>query len=506
MWLVYDRGINLLDEGFTVHASERVADGQIPYRDFFTLLTPGSFVVHGLLFNVFGKSLLVGRWLAFLLGTLIPVLVYRLARRLAAPWFACAAALVSIAWGVSESIWPVYANYAWFACAFVLASCDFACKGQDDLGAGRTGRGNFAAAGAFAGLAFAFKQNTGLYALVGLVACLAFVRGWTWRQRAVTAALACGAAAWVNVPWLVWIAIGGGWDAMVADLLLIPLRSFRTDASAPYPLAWPLWPSVGGPGVPTWSDALVIAGRRVIAWAPLLYVGSALALARRLHRSGMTTAYTHATVLVFGGATFLTIFPRADLLHVLFALPIGFSLAAPLLEAAWRSPPDGSRRMLTWSLRGATAFVVVLLLAGQVADAARVHAGESRLDRPRAGVRVTPEQRAPVEAVLGEIEARTQTDDPILVVPWAAMFYFLGPRRNPTAFDLLIVANLDEAGETRLLQQLEAAPPRLVVRGHEWDVDGKSLEVCAPRVAAWIAARYRSVGRRAKYEFFEPVR
>ena len=32
---VYNRGFNLLDEGFERHVAERVMQGQVPYRDFF---------------------------------------------------------------------------------------------------------------------------------------------------------------------------------------------------------------------------------------------------------------------------------------------------------------------------------------------------------------------------------------------------------------------------------------------------------------------------------------
>src|SRR5262245_1496142 len=42
---VYNRGFSLLDEGFVLHVAERVLQGQVPYRDFFTQLTPGAFVI-----------------------------------------------------------------------------------------------------------------------------------------------------------------------------------------------------------------------------------------------------------------------------------------------------------------------------------------------------------------------------------------------------------------------------------------------------------------------------
>src|ERR1700751_4476719 len=45
------------DEGIVVQGAERILGGEVPYRDFFTFYTPGSFYFVALLFKLFGDSL-----------------------------------------------------------------------------------------------------------------------------------------------------------------------------------------------------------------------------------------------------------------------------------------------------------------------------------------------------------------------------------------------------------------------------------------------------------------
>ncbi|MGI5826246.1 MAG: hypothetical protein ACOX50_02435 [Patescibacteria group bacterium] len=56
-----NKGIVLYDEGYYVHLSERILQGETPFQDFFTNYSPGYFYLLAGLFKVFGPHLLVGR-------------------------------------------------------------------------------------------------------------------------------------------------------------------------------------------------------------------------------------------------------------------------------------------------------------------------------------------------------------------------------------------------------------------------------------------------------------
>src|SRR5215469_3955467 len=47
------------DEGIVLQGATRILDGQVPYRDFFSFYTPGSFYLVAALFRVFGNSFVV---------------------------------------------------------------------------------------------------------------------------------------------------------------------------------------------------------------------------------------------------------------------------------------------------------------------------------------------------------------------------------------------------------------------------------------------------------------
>ena len=90
--LFYDYTKLNTDEGIVLQGAQRILQGQVPYRDFFAFVTPGSYYWTALLFKIFGSSILVGRVALIVCGGLFSVLSYLLARRVCAPWSALLAA------------------------------------------------------------------------------------------------------------------------------------------------------------------------------------------------------------------------------------------------------------------------------------------------------------------------------------------------------------------------------------------------------------------------------
>src|SRR5437667_6829101 len=67
------------DEGIVLQGAHRILNGQLPYRDFFTFYTPGSFYFTAGLFKVFGDSILVARSALVFFGASLTVIAYTLA-------------------------------------------------------------------------------------------------------------------------------------------------------------------------------------------------------------------------------------------------------------------------------------------------------------------------------------------------------------------------------------------------------------------------------------------
>src|SRR5918912_723524 len=82
-------GIDDLDEGYFAQQAMRVVHGQVPYRDFDSLYTPGLLYLHAGLFALLGGPSVVGLRIVALVGrALIAGLMYALGRSFARPWWA----------------------------------------------------------------------------------------------------------------------------------------------------------------------------------------------------------------------------------------------------------------------------------------------------------------------------------------------------------------------------------------------------------------------------------
>src|SRR4030095_6667090 len=99
-WLQYfNRSTNLLDEGSTAAQALRILNGELIYRDFFTVVTPGSYYTVAWLFRIFGQSLMVLRWAALVTGLGILLITLTVGRRVMVWPFAAAAGLLTTIWG-----------------------------------------------------------------------------------------------------------------------------------------------------------------------------------------------------------------------------------------------------------------------------------------------------------------------------------------------------------------------------------------------------------------------
>src|SRR5262245_25935877 len=69
------------DEGIVLEGAARILRGNVPYRDFFSFYTPGSYYWTALLLKLFGNSILTARTALVIYGGLFAATGYLLARR-----------------------------------------------------------------------------------------------------------------------------------------------------------------------------------------------------------------------------------------------------------------------------------------------------------------------------------------------------------------------------------------------------------------------------------------
>ena len=157
--------IDLVDEGYFVYLSSRVKAGDLPYRDFDTYYTPGIFYLYAWTMDLFGTNVMPIRILMSGVRVLWALILYRLARRVM-PWPFAVLPFVVVAGVDGAPIFPE-PHPAWLAMLATLGMIETIARYQLS-GARRW----IVLAGALAGVAFLFKQNSGAFAALALGAFL----------------------------------------------------------------------------------------------------------------------------------------------------------------------------------------------------------------------------------------------------------------------------------------------------------------------------------------------
>ncbi|MBV9894233.1 MAG: hypothetical protein JO020_08685 [Chloroflexi bacterium] len=272
-------GIDDLDEGYFVQQATRVLHGQLPYRDFETLYTPGLAYLHAGVFAALGgPSLVAARAIALLArAAMVPVL-FGMARPLVRnPWWAAVPGLVLLI-GLDDAPARWEPHPGWLSSLLAVGAT------------WALARGRLTASGVLAAGAYVFKQNTGVFILLAILI-------WSW-PRLARPLVAFGATT------AVW---------------LLPL------------LAAGVQPQELGVVVGAVNQAgLLSAPEPTVAIPVAAAIGGVWLLRRDSH--------PHLRLyLLCGCALLLTEFPRMDTLHLLWSAPILLVLGAIALERVPRA-------------------------------------------------------------------------------------------------------------------------------------------------------------------------
>ena len=372
--IVLPVGIDDLDEGYFVQQAVRVLHGQVPYRDFDSLYTPGLAYAHAGLFGLLGVPYLLGpRALSLVARAGVVALLYVLARPLVKhpAWAALPGVFLLVGFDPAPDRWEPHPG--WPSTFFAVLATYF------------LPRGNYLAAGAAAGMTYLFKQNAGAFMLTALLV-QSLPR---WRN---TAAVAAGFGG-LTLLWLVPLIV-----AVDGQLqLLAPFVGVVNQAglyAAPEPtIVIPLLCLLGGGA--TW----------------------------RATREPRLRWYVLA-----GTSLFLTQYPRSDSLHLAWSAPLLLVVGTVALQ---RVRPLAAGVLVAWATF--LCLPVLQYRVDQVAQATTAIAGIPAAN----GLRVPAQTWSDLLNTIAEIQHRTSPSEPILVYPSSPLLYALSDRRNPTRFDHL---------------------------------------------------------------------
>ena len=438
------------DEGIILQGAQRILNGQVLYRDFFSFLTPGSFYQTALMFRIFGDSIIVARTALVIIGATISGVTYLLARRVCSRAVSVATAVVSmiatlpyrfvVLHNWDSTFWAVLGTYAglrWI----------------------ESKRSRWAlVAGLASSLTFLCEQSKGVGLVFGMaIGIAAFALSSKSAQRMGKLSVGAFAAGFLTpiLLSLFFFAAHRALGAMLTDLLW-PFRYYSSANHVPY-------------GYQNWSDStrtlLFGSGtylvRFIALWAispcflipalPLISIGLLFLWLMRL----VSTKYDHATAVyyvyvnaVIAGLLVSIYVVRPDIVHFMYVFPLLVLVIAWFIQGSDISLPsfDAIKPLALGVL--AVAF---FLFSASVFW---------RVLRPpvtvetRRGTITLPRQ----DEVLSAIEAHTRPGDKIFVYPYAPLYYFLTATTSPAPIDYFQPGMSTAAQASDVVSHLKSEP------------------------------------------------
>lgn len=437
------------DEGTLILGADRVAQGQVPFRDFFEVMGPGTFYWLALFFKVFGTTWLATR-IDLLLTTLgITLLLFYLARRLRG---GLGAAPIVFFIAVSYHIWNTVTHHLDSTLFGLLAFAAFV------FWMDKHRPFTIFLAGAAAGLTTWFMLPKGLFLFLSFALLLWILYRKDPVFRPALAAL-LGGFLLVNTTVVALFWAAGGLPNLIHANLVWPLTNYSHCATVPYGFTFQFYLSnfvsslkpIFSPLVADTLSGILSAPFVVVIALPLVLLGCVVCLRR--------SAFDRTTLpyWIAGAAFWLSELHRKDMEHIVCGSPLLVLLAFSLcmqLRSKWVRP----------AIQILTFCAVCLASLNPMAALLANHQHVTRRGNMYDAFRRDP--------VLDFLNAHVIPDESVFVYPYSPMYYFLGAARNPTRYSILMYGYNTDQEFREVVQTLEDRKVRYVI----WDRSFPTLQ------------------------------
>jgi hypothetical protein len=477
------QGIAPHDEGLMLQAGARIANGQWPYRDFWTNYPPGQPLVLAVLQDVFGASLLAWRVVAVATDAAVALMAYRLARRRAP---------------------EAYALGAWLAVAAVMAFPMLPGPNPPALLlaflALLLARRRAGWAGAVAGLAVLFRFELGVAAIIGVL--LTAPRG----RRAWALGYAVAIALISLIPFVI-VAPHAMWHDTVGFYAIQDLQRL------PFPLAF------HGPWRPSkliefYIPLILLAGLGL--WCVQMAVGRERRTvnARASMHGGIAAgppapgpdheAWSMAPLALVGVGYLLG---RTDVYHLVplaAVLPVMLAWAAAVARLAW----------LKAGLLVGLALIAIYGVERRAGQLLHPPAGAAVPGPAGDGVQTSPADAQALGALEAELGRIAAPGEPIFVTPPRTdkvtagdpLLYVVTGHPNPTRYDVMQPGLVTTAPvQNEIVASLRRSRTRVVVRwldprAEQNEPNGSSRSSGVRILDDYLEAHYAPVARYGDYQ------
>lgn len=503
--------------GANLVPAERVLKGEVPYRDFYKIQTPGILLLNAGLFKLFGTSLLTAFRGVLVFKVLAIVMVFLVARQVMSQYLAAVPTLLSAAWLPPGG--PFRPAPIQYEMLFILGAIFFTLRWIDS----RKAFDAFSA-GLVVGIVAVFKQNVGVYLAIafavslvvntqGLPQSISEAKGLyvaSWRREFKSHIAAGLGVALPLLGLLVYLVANNALKAAMRVFTRGPGEHIQMKLTG-YPLpkqAVLVFVAVFAavklarviarrfPGLRIATPAVAIAGAGVCAalapqsfidnsifWFPpalFFYCAWTCVAASRRRRPEHTRQQAMLLVLLmFSVASYLEVFPRSVRGLVIGTLPPAFILLAVVFQrhlSRARAVEDHRTGLSSRSQLAIVAIIALIFPMRLIApryvslEAAQVSfKADTELSFDRGAGVYLPAARA--DEVNGLVElVRDRVSEGGFFFAHAlnaTPYYFLADRNSPTGATLWNDAGTNEAERIRTMEMLTEKSVELVLTSDE---------------------------------------
>jgi 4-amino-4-deoxy-L-arabinose transferase-like glycosyltransferase len=442
------------DEGILLQGAQRILQGQVLYRDFFSFHTPGSYYWMTLLFKIFGSSILVGRAALVVYGGLFSVLIYLLARRVCTRGASLLAAYLAVVVCLPYSF---YVQHNWDSTVLAYLTLYCVVRLLETCS-----RGAAFAVGSITALTLLFEQSKGAGLLFGLGLGFTFVALCTPKQFRLDRRQLLTLSMGFSWPFVLTFAYFGFRKAVPQMLTawFWPLHHYSEVNRVRYgylPLSLSAWEALHS-GSWAWRSFafFAISPSVLLSLLPILGVGILVLQSSRLRRERIREQRLIHYVVV--GATLFGVWlsvvaVRSDVAHIVYSVPL-FSLAGAWIIDGRDIPSQLLRRakpiLVLYLACSFSAFGFALLLNPLNA--------RYRLDTRRGALKATEP-----DTVLSYVAAHVPAGERIFVYPYQPLYYYLTATSNPTSYEYLQPGMHTATQSEEVLRQLEDDSTKIAI-------------------------------------------
>jgi hypothetical protein len=485
--LFIDQGLNLMDEGWPLHAAMELHDGKTLYDEVFWVFPPGHLLPAWIAYAADPPGIMLARRIYGAFSVALCIVLYLIARRLMPAEFALLAGLmVAVAAPNSHASQLLfgYRYLVWSAIALLFFHRRLVTGDSIWL----LGSGVFTATALF----FRLTPAAAVGVAIG-VGCMSADRDWRrWLRDWLWYA---GGIALVALPVLSHFANGIGLEKLWIEMFVRPVEMTNLQSS-------PL-PELGLAG---WSRDDLSAAFTALGFRfyLALYAAFALALVARwlkaLQEGRPFEQSFFLAYVIWGGIYLLRSLGRSDEPHLDSAIPPVTLLIAWLASRVTRLPRfrnESAGRGLAnapWAL--CAGLLVGWIFA--IGSDRYVDSSPKRRTTPVASVGedilVRPGRARILDEQLPKIRQHAKPGETILVMFHAPMLYVLADRHSPGFHDVIMPGTFRSPEEqAAFLDRLKASPPAVVVwpRLHFDRMKSRGIGESAPAIGRWVRANYR---------------